>query len=414
MNAQDRDEHFLRKCLVEAVKGLGWAPPNPLVGCVIVKDGAIVSRGAHLKDGTAHAEQAAIGACPVELLNGAELYVNLEPCSHQGRTPPCTAKIIEAGISRVVWGENDSDPRSAGKARAILESAGIETKSGVLYEECRKLNRVFHFRQRGGATPYVAAKLAISADGKIAAHPGERTVISCRASRGLAHIFRQHFDAVLAGANTIAADNPLLTVREEEITAFRESQANLGGTFAGLVSSGKFERNRDPIAVLLDGNLRASPEMKVFNETRNCRADKSVLLIVRPENYERRQAEFAHIDFVEVVPVKHQYGKADWREILSALYEREIYSLLVEGGAAVLESLMESGEYGLTGNPAEGGRRAFPHSIHIFESPIIIGEEGVGVSPIFADSKAAESFFGENAVKGQIDGDGYWEILFGY
>lgn len=417
MSGSGRDEYFMRMCLAEAVRGLGWAPPNPLVGCVIVKDGAVVSRGAHLIDGTEHAEQSAITSSQSSLLEGSTLYVNLEPCSHAGRTPPCTSKIIGARIAKVIWGENDSDLRSAGKAKEILESAGIETKAGVLIGECGKLNRVFHFKQRGGGVPYVAAKLALSADGKITARTGARTDISCRASRGLAHIFRQHFDAILIGAKTLEIDNPKLSVMEAEISAFRSSEHSLEGTFAGLISSGEFERRSDPVAVILDGNLRASPEMKVFFQQRECRFEKTVLLIVRPENWERRIAEFTNIDFVEILPVKHHYGKADWPELLAALYERGIYSLLVEGGGSVFDSLIESGLSKASGTMEESDKSskpAFLQGIHIFKSPISLGEEGVGISTNLADCYVEESGLMAGAAKGQIESDVYYEYLFDF
>ena len=367
MNAAERDEFYIGMSLKEAVRGLGWTPPNPLVGCIIVKNSKVVSRGAHLKDGTAHAEQAAIAACPPDALEGATLYVNLEPCTHTGRTPPCTSIIIEARIARVVWGDNDSDRRTAGKAESVLEAAGIETKSGVLRSVCRNLNRVFHHWQRFKA-PYVAAKMAVSGDGKIAAKTGEGGYITSEASRGLVHIIRQHFDAVLIGAGTLVADNPKLTVRKREVAAFRSSNPDMRSTFAGLISAGEFEKPRHPVAIVLDGSGRAMPGMRVFDARRRGRLKKSAILAVPRDKFDRRRKAFERLDHVEVLPALYENGKLIWCDLFARLPDYGVHSVLVEGGSKVFSDML------MANQKAKG---AILNGVFMFKTQAVLGESGV-------------------------------------
>ncbi len=203
--------------LLEARKGVGKTSPNPAVGAVIVRtDGGpaeVIARGWHRRAGEAHAEVDALGALPdAALAKGATLYVTLEPCSTHGRTPPCTQAIIHAGIRRVVIGTLDPNPAHAGRAIALLEAEGIEVAHGVLEAACRKLNRAFnHWIVTG--RPWVTAKAGFSLDGRITRPPDGPRWITNEASRADTHRHRAEVDAILIGGGTLREDNPQLTVR---------------------------------------------------------------------------------------------------------------------------------------------------------------------------------------------------------
>lgn len=411
MGCAERDAFFMRKCLTEAIRALGWTSPNPLVGCVIVNGGEVVSRGAHLLDGTAHAEHIAIENCPKNALKGSTLYVNLEPCSHQGRTPPCTSNIIEAGIKEVVWGGDDEDPRSAGKAKAILESAGVVTRSGVLSDECRSINRFF-FHWQNCKTPFLAAKMATTLDGKIAPEGGSG-FLSCEASRGLVHIMRQHFDAVLIGAGTLKADNPKLTMRNEEAGIFRALNSKLNGSFAGLISSGDFERPRDPVAIVLDGERRASPSQLVFDANRLSRFEKSVLLVVKPEYADERRRDFGNLKHVEVLAAAHNSnGRVVWKDLLAKLPEFGIYSVLCEGGSEVFADLIKhrlqnEGSSGKTGHIAN--EPGVLKLLSFFIAPVIAGSRGISLVKGESDNGYVDRLEIESIFSAAIDKDIYVE-----
>ena len=203
----------MRLAIREAMRGLGQTSPNPAVGALIVRNGRILARGFHHAAGKPHAEIEALGALRLPALaRGATLYVTLEPCSTHGRTPPCTDAIRSAGIRRVVIGAIDPNPRHAGRARQVLETAGITVTAGVLGEECRQLNVAFN-RWIVTGMPWVIAKAALTLDGRLTRPPGEDRWLSGPASRAHAHRQRALVDAILVGAGTVRADNPQLTVR---------------------------------------------------------------------------------------------------------------------------------------------------------------------------------------------------------
>lgn len=197
--------------LSEASKGLGQTSPNPAVGAVIVRDGRIVARGYHHGAGLPHAEVEALRAAKSSV-RGATLYVTLEPCSTHGRTPPCVHAIMAAGLSRVVIGAIDPNPKHAGRAVKVLEEAGVAVETGVLQRECEALNREFNKWILSGL-PYVYAKAGMSLDGRISRPPGESQWITGPASRAHAQQLRARVDAILIGAETLRRDNPKLTVR---------------------------------------------------------------------------------------------------------------------------------------------------------------------------------------------------------
>ena len=205
------DEEFMCEAIRQAQKGAGRTHPNPVVGAVIVTRGRIVSRGWHRGAGHLHAEVEAMRKATQEAVRGATIYVTLEPCSTQGRTPPCTESILEAGFSRVVYGATDPNPRHAGRAKQILSDAGLEVSSGVLGSRCSELNTAWN-KWIATGMPYVIAKAAMTLDGRINSPPESRW-ISSEASRRDVMKLRSRVQAILVGGETIRADDPQLTVR---------------------------------------------------------------------------------------------------------------------------------------------------------------------------------------------------------
>ena len=207
------DEKFMRAALREARRGSGRTSPNPAVGAVIVRGGRIVARGFHRCAGMPHAEIEAIAALKnARLARGATLFVTLEPCSTQGRTPPCVGAILESGFARVVIGAMDPNPAHAGRGVKLLRAAGVEVVGGILEDECRGLNAAFNKWIVTGM-PFIIAKAALSLDGRLTRPPGEGQWLSSAASRADAHRLRASVDAILVGAGTVRADNPRLTIR---------------------------------------------------------------------------------------------------------------------------------------------------------------------------------------------------------
>ncbi|MCB1098423.1 MAG: bifunctional diaminohydroxyphosphoribosylaminopyrimidine deaminase/5-amino-6-(5-phosphoribosylamino)uracil reductase RibD [Verrucomicrobiae bacterium] len=213
------DKMFMRTALHEAAKGVGLTSPNPPVGCVISKDGIILGKGYHRKAGKPHAEREALAAVrnqfgdqAARLLRGATLYVTLEPCSTSGRTPPCTDGIIEAGIKRVVYAATDPNPHHQGEAARLLHSNGIEVETGVLENDALEQLRPFNKWVTTGI-PWVIAKAAISLDGRITRPKGESQWLTGEKARADAQKLRLRSDAIIVGAGTVRADNPLLNLR---------------------------------------------------------------------------------------------------------------------------------------------------------------------------------------------------------
>ena len=208
----DSDEIWMRMAWHEARKGIGKTRPNPIVGAVIVKNGQLLAKGWHRAAGRPHAEIEALRALQSPTLaHGTTIYITLEPCSTHGRTPPCTQALIDAGIARVVYGAQDSNPHHAGRANSILENAGITVQSGVLAADCTALNLAWNKWIRTGF-PYVVAKAGMSLDGRIGSHPTRRWITS-EAARKDAMKIRAASGAILVGAETVRTDNPSLTVR---------------------------------------------------------------------------------------------------------------------------------------------------------------------------------------------------------
>ncbi len=206
------DAAFMALCLSEARKGLGMTSPNPMVGAVIVRSGELLSTGYHTRDGAAHAEVEALRKLPPGAAKGATIYVNLEPCCHFGRTPPCTSAIIDAGIQRVVIANCDPDKRVAGNGIAILREHGIAVDVGVLASRAESLNSIYFHQKRTGM-PYIVLKAALTLDGKVATRTGDSRWISGPESRKIVHELRRRLKAVVIGKQTLLDDKPQLTCR---------------------------------------------------------------------------------------------------------------------------------------------------------------------------------------------------------
>lgn len=308
-----KDETFMRECLRLAAKGKGWVSPNPLVGAVLVKGGKVVAKGYHEMFGGPHAEVNCLRNWKGSL-RSATLFVNLEPCGHQGKTPPCTALIIHRGIRRVVIGMVDPNPLVRGAGIRQLRQAGIDVTVGVLEQECRELNRMF-IRHITLKRPYLHIKIAQSADGRIAGPRGTRRWLTSRASRMLVHAWRGEHDAVLVGAKTVRVDDPELTVR--------------------------LTPGRNPDVVILDGRFRVPERAKVFQEL----TSRRVFLLVAQDALGRGSSKAVRLASrgVTIVPLPARQGRMALRDVVATLYNHRIGSVLVEGGAQVFSAFVAEG-----------------------------------------------------------------------
>ena len=305
------DESYIQLTIEIAKKGEGSVSPNPLVGCVITKENRIIGAGYHQKFGEEHAEINAINSA-TESLEGATLYVNLEPCSHQGKTPPCVDRIIEEKIKRVVIGTLDVNPLVSGNGVRKLKRAGIDVKVGVLEKECLELNKFF-FKNIVKKIPYITLKAAQTLDGVIADKNHFSEWISSEASRKYVHTLRSKYDAVLIGANTAKIDDPKLTVRMVE--------------------------GRNPYRIVLDSGLKLNPDLKLFR----LNDDKKTILVTTTENQSKKNKiqkfEKHKVDLIFVK--KNKNSRIDLLSLLKKLSKRGISSLLVEGGSKTFSSFIK-------------------------------------------------------------------------
>ncbi len=306
-----QDEEFMRRALALAARGLGRTSPNPAVGAVLVRGKKIIGEGFHQRAGLPHAEIVALRGVKGSA-RGATLYVNLEPCVHYGRTPPCTEAIIAAGIARVVVGMIDPNPVVRGRGVRQLRRAGVEVQTGVLREECERLNEDFAVWVRTGR-PFVTLKLAASFDGRIATASGDAKWISGEASRRLVQKLRNNVDAVLVGAETVRIDDPQLTCRMR------------GG--------------RDPVRVVLDGRLTISPEAQVC-----VRPSAAPTIVVTTEDWkEAEKKKILEGRGVEVWCFPATDGRVRLRAVLEALGQRGIKHVLIEGGGQIAATALAEG-----------------------------------------------------------------------
>ena len=305
-----RDEGYMREALALAKGALGLTTPNPSVGCVIVRDSAVIARGVTAAGGRPHGETQALAQAG-ELARGATAYVSLEPCAHRGQTPPCARALIDAGLARVVVGCSDPYPAVRGRGIAMLKRAGIEVTVGVLEEECRRLNQGFFTRVTRGR-PMGILKLAATLDGRIAAPSGDSQWISSKESRELVHRWRREADVVMAGAGTVVADNPRFTCRIE------------GG--------------RDPVRVIIDGRLKTPPDATVFTQE----SSASTILATTEANQARAQKRYRGTR-TEVIAVAGEGGRIDLNALAHEFGKRGWCRVLIEGGAHLAGAAMAAG-----------------------------------------------------------------------
>ena len=305
---------YMKQALSLAKLALGQVSPNPAVGALVVKDGEAAGQGYTQPPGSWHAEVMALKQA-AEKARGGELYVTLEPCCHYGRTPPCTQAIIEAGISEVHLATLDPNPLVSGKGADELEREGIKVYLGEHEEEAKEVNEAYtKFITTG--TPLVTAKFAVSLDGKIATRSGDSKWISGSEARKYVHNLRYTADAIMAGVNTVLADDPRLTAR-------------CGGGTGGTA-------RKQPLRVIVDSRGRTPFTAKVFSKP-----GKVLLALGQSVEPERKKA-FARAG-AEILELPLAGGLVDLERLLKALGEREITSVLVEGGGILLGSLFDHG-----------------------------------------------------------------------
>lgn len=307
----DTDRRLMKRALELAGKGIGMVSPGPLVGCVIATpEGQIIGEGFYVYEKLKHAETYALEQAGASA-KGATACVSLEPHGHYGRTPPCTDALIRAGISRVVAPIQDPNPEVSGKGFEHLRSAGVHVSVGLFAREAEQLNEKYlHFMRT--ERPFVHLKLASSLDGKIATRAGESRWITGPESRARVHGLRHEYDAILAGAGTVLADDSLLTDR-----------------------SGK-PRRRPLLRVVLDEALRISPESQLVRTAR-----EAPVLIFSGDSVELSKTKLLESSGVEIVR-DNAIGR-DFLAVLTELGKRTIQSVLVEGGASVAGKLLDAG-----------------------------------------------------------------------
>lgn len=293
----NQDEHYMSRCFDLALKGLGSVSPNPLVGCVIVHNGSIIGEGWHQKYGGPHAEVNAVASvADRNLLPESTVYVNLEPCSHHGKTPPCADMLVEHRVKKVVISNVDSNELVSGKGIEKLRKAGIEVITGVLEDEGRYLNRRF-FTFIEKRRPYIILKWAQTSDGFISRNSHDSARISNELTQKLVHRWRTEEDAFLVGTQTAATDNPKLNVRE----------------WVG----------RNPVRIVIDRNLRLDRSLHLFD------GSQQTIVYNTIKNEEHKDLTYVKTNGVQ--------------EMLNDLYKKKIQSIVVEGGAKTLELFISSG-----------------------------------------------------------------------
>lgn len=305
------DQKYMKRAISLAKRGAGWVNPNPLVGAVLVKDDCIIGEGYHEYFGGNHAEVNALKGISPDLVNGSTLYVTLEPCAHEGKTPPCANLIAEKKIARVVIGMADPNPLVNGKGLSLLQSAGIITEVGLMEPQVREMNEVF-IKYIQTKLPFVLLKTAMTLDGKIATVTNASRWITGEPSRKMVHALRQHLSAVMVGVNTVEYDDPLLNIR-------------LKGTC------------RNPLKVIADTKGRIPLEAKVLVN------DPQLTIIATTENADPlklKQIERTGAQLL-ICPLKN--GKVDLGFVMRSLGTMGIDSVMIEGGSTLAFSALQAG-----------------------------------------------------------------------
>lgn len=304
------DKEYMTRALQLAKLADGATSPNPMVGCVLTDSlGNIVGEGYHHKAGQPHAEVNALAAAG-EKAKGAVAYVTLEPCSHYGRTGPCCKALAEAGVSKVVVACQDPNPKVAGRGIAYLQQQGIEVVCGVCEAEAQKLNEKF-FCWITKKRPFISLKYAMTLDGKIASSCGDSKWITNTAARTYAHKLRMQHDAILVGIETVLKDDPELTTRLVE--------------------------GKNPLRIVLDAKLRIMPDAKVLN------GEAETVIFTGVETGNNKYQQLNALERVTVVQAAMQDGHISLNDVLVYLTDRDITSLLVEGGSAVHGAFFDAG-----------------------------------------------------------------------
>ncbi len=324
-----KSEELMIRAINLAKKGAGYVSPNPLVGALIIKNDEVISEGWHKKYGSAHAEVEAIANAGNIDFTGATMVVNLEPCSHFGKTPPCANLLIEKKFSKVVIGTQDPNPLVSGKGIELLRSAGIEVEVNIMADACNCLNRYF-FKYMTKNIPYIIAKAGISIDGQIATYSGNSKWITGEESRRRVHQLRSEVDAVLVGEITAQKDNPKLNVR------------NIVG--------------RNPKRILLDSHLSTPLELELFKDEDR----KNTIVFCSANASKLRKAYNMKLAGVSIIPVEvDDNGFLHLESILSILADKySVTSLLVEGGSKTFSSFI---------------KKNLIDELKIFYAPIAIG-----------------------------------------
>lgn len=303
------DSDYMRLALRLAEKGCGWVPPNPMVGAVIVKDNKIIGKGWHEKFGGLHAERNALKSC-TESPEGATMYVTLEPCCHYGKQPPCVEAIIASGIRRVVIGSPDPNPLVCGKGVQLLREHGIMVTEHILQESCDRMNEVFFYYIQT-KKPFVIMKYAMTMDGKIAAYTGDSKWITGESARNHVHQQRHKATAIMAGVGTILEDNPLLTCR---------------------IPGGK-----SPIRIICDSNLRTPINAKVVSTAKET---PTILATCCTDRKKHRLYENAGC---QMLLTDKKDNHIDLEQLMKKLGQKQIDSILLEGGGTLNWAALKSG-----------------------------------------------------------------------
>lgn len=302
-------EIFMKRAIELAEKGRGFTSPNPLVGAVIVRDDQIIGQGYHKKYGELHAERDALISCS-QSAKGATMYVTLEPCAHQGKQPPCVEAIVDAGITKVVIGSRDPNPMVAGKGVKFLKSNGIEVVEDFLKKECDELNDIF-FHYITSRKPYIALKYAMTLDGKIATQEGVSKWITEEDTRRYVHKLRRDYTAIMVGIGTVLADNPMLNCR--------------------------IENPKNPIRIICDSMLKMPLDSKIVSTASEIRT------VVATISKDKVKISKLQENSIEVLQVEELNNHIDIKDLVDRLGRIGIDSILVEGGASINWSLIESG-----------------------------------------------------------------------
>ena len=303
----------MQRAIELARRGAGFVNPNPMVGCVVVKDDVIITEGYHEYYGGFHAERNALTNTTADC-TGATLYVTLEPCCHHGKTPPCTDIIIEKGVKKVVVGLLDPNPLVSGKGISILQDAGIEVVTGVEEDKIKELNKVF-LKYIKTKRPYVLLKTAMTLDGKIASCTGDSKWITNEKSRELVHKLRSEMMGIVAGIGTVNADNPMLNCR-------LDCQQSL----------------HQPIRIIVDSKASISTDSRIVKTSCECRTIIAHISSASQENIEKLNSLN-----VETLLCEDKDGHVDINDLMLKLGQKGIDSLLLEGGSCLNAAFLQAG-----------------------------------------------------------------------